>query len=229
MSAGGPDLLPLEGLGGTLGSLFRAAREALGIPIEEAAHRTRIRVARLREIEADDLSQLPPAYARMFLRDYARYLHLDEGLIEERLPEAGEFGIEGYQYIRNAPAVSPGGFVGSEPVGRQWGFRAVMLRVLVLGVVATGLWQGWVMWRKIEVIRSSELVAGDRASLGETREAPPPPPKTPSMPSEIEMFRAVGEEPAPIAPARDTGSPAGTTGAETAALVDGRGNRISAP
>ncbi len=73
--------------GESLGSRLAAARKAKDLPIEKAAHDTRIRVQRLREIEHDDFSQFShPSYARMFLTDYARYLGMDVDAIKHLLP-----------------------------------------------------------------------------------------------------------------------------------------------
>lgn len=87
----------------TLGAQFAAAREARGLPLEKAAHETRIRVQRLREIENDDLSHFShPSYARMFLIDYAKYLGIPVNEIRDFLPAPGVCGTEGYQYLQES-------------------------------------------------------------------------------------------------------------------------------
>ncbi len=59
------------------GRLYRAAREAKGIPLEKAAHELRTRVALLKALEEDTLDEdYPEAYAQMFRRIYAKYLGL---------------------------------------------------------------------------------------------------------------------------------------------------------
>ncbi|HRJ71695.1 MAG TPA: helix-turn-helix domain-containing protein [Terrimicrobiaceae bacterium] len=94
----------LEDTGTSLGALLAAARERRGLPLEQAAHDTRIRVQRLRDIESDDLSQFShPSYARMFIVDYARYLGVSPGEIRDLLPESGACGTEGYQYLQETP------------------------------------------------------------------------------------------------------------------------------
>lgn len=66
---------PAPGVGETL----RRAREERGATLEEAAEATRISKRYLQALEndapLDDL--LNPAYARLFLRNYAKYLNLD--------------------------------------------------------------------------------------------------------------------------------------------------------
>jgi cytoskeleton protein RodZ len=75
--------------------------------LEKAAHDTRIRTQRLRELEADDYSHCPhPSYARMFLRDYAKYLGVAMAEIKADLPETGECGTWGYQYLDELGAES---------------------------------------------------------------------------------------------------------------------------
>lgn len=96
---------PQENAESTIGTILAAAREQKGLPLEKAAHDTRIRTSRLREIEADDFSQFShPNYARMFLLDYAKYLDVPSPSIKRLLPERGECGAEGYQYLQENPS-----------------------------------------------------------------------------------------------------------------------------
>ena len=68
-----------------IGDRLRAAREARGFSLEEAAAQTRIKRAYLEALEREAFSLLPsPAHARGFLRRYARWLGLDaEALLAE--------------------------------------------------------------------------------------------------------------------------------------------------
>lgn len=92
----------------SLGSLFAAARQKRGVAIEKAAHDTRIRLQRLREIESDDFSHFShPSYARLFLADYGRYLGIPAEDIKHLLPERGECGAEGYQYLQEVTVAAP--------------------------------------------------------------------------------------------------------------------------
>ncbi len=62
-----------------IGERLRAAREARGISLEEAAEGTRIKRVYLEALENETFSLLPsPAHARGFMRRYARWLGLDE-------------------------------------------------------------------------------------------------------------------------------------------------------
>jgi len=144
---------PSPMLGGTMGSLFRAAREARGIPVEKAAHDTRIRAGRLREMESDDLSRMPPAYARMFLIDYARYLGIRRENLNDYLPETGELGVDGYDYILNAPANHAHSRRDSRPPRRRL-YRPLTAMILAVAFLAGGF-QLWVTKRKLDRISGS--------------------------------------------------------------------------
>lgn len=69
----------------TIGQRLKAAREQKHITLEKAFEATRIRIAYLQALEADDLSVMPsPVQARGYLRNYAAYLGLDfNQLLEE--------------------------------------------------------------------------------------------------------------------------------------------------
>lgn len=61
-----------------VGAQFRAAREARGLSLSEAAEDIHIRAVYLAEIEAENWRAIgAPVYVRGFLRTYARFLGLD--------------------------------------------------------------------------------------------------------------------------------------------------------
>jgi cytoskeleton protein RodZ len=60
-----------------LGQLLRETREAKGVTLLDAEHATRIRLAYLEALEAEQFDRLPgDVYARGFLRSYAQFLGL---------------------------------------------------------------------------------------------------------------------------------------------------------
>ena len=62
-----------------VGGLFRRKREAAGLPIEEAASRTKIAIDYIKAIEDNDFDQMPSLVStKGFLKSYARCLGLDE-------------------------------------------------------------------------------------------------------------------------------------------------------
>jgi cytoskeleton protein RodZ len=84
----------------TLGQRLTAAREEKGLALEKVAHDMRMRVQRIKDLEADDYTRFPhPSYARMFLKDYAKYLGIPRSEIKDLLPDPGECGGGGYSYI----------------------------------------------------------------------------------------------------------------------------------
>lgn len=92
----------------SIGALLAAERERRGIPVEKAAKETRMRPQRIRDMEADDLSHFTnPSYARMFIIAYAKYLDIPMQTIRDHLPDRGEPGSEGYQYMNAAPDELP--------------------------------------------------------------------------------------------------------------------------
>jgi cytoskeletal protein RodZ len=62
--------------------MLRLGRESRGVPLEEVARETRIRVEYLEAIESGNWAVLPgDVYARGFLRNYATYLGLDPAAV----------------------------------------------------------------------------------------------------------------------------------------------------
>jgi len=73
---------------GTLGKYLRSAREARGIDLREAAQLTRISLQYLKALEAEDFSKLPGAvFVRGFLKNYSKFLQLDEIEVMKRFGE----------------------------------------------------------------------------------------------------------------------------------------------
>ncbi|MGN0940123.1 MAG: helix-turn-helix domain-containing protein [Selenomonadaceae bacterium] len=61
-----------------VGSTLRAAREKLGLTVEDIANETSIRAAYIEAIEKSDNDSLPSeVYVKGFIRNYAEMLHLD--------------------------------------------------------------------------------------------------------------------------------------------------------
>lgn len=123
----------------TLGQRLAAVREKRGLALEKAAHDTRIRTQRLRELEADDYSHCPhPSYARMFLRDYAKYLGVPLADIKSDLPETGECGAGGYQYLQElgGESVSVPAVRRIKPRRRLLPAMAAVAAILIISIVA---------------------------------------------------------------------------------------------
>jgi cytoskeletal protein RodZ len=148
----------------SLGAQFAAVRQRRGLTLERVSSETHIRIQRLREIERDDLSRFAhPSYARMFAMDYAKYLGIPISRIRRLLPEAGECGTEGYQYLREAACdymrtnVRP--FRRRKRVARRVVAAALLLLLSVGGLKV------WTTLRDIERLGLNRMALEDKAIL----------------------------------------------------------------
>jgi len=84
-----------------LGKKFEEARRARDLTLDEAARMTKIRPARLAEIEADDFSQFPSlAYAKGFLLIYGKFLDVDVTPYLEAFEDSEHVTVDGYSYLQ---------------------------------------------------------------------------------------------------------------------------------
>ncbi len=202
-----------------VGARLGAARMKAGISLEKAAKDTRIRVQRLREIEADDFSGFThPTYARLFLLDYAEYLEIPPDEIRPLLPDRAGAAGSGFQYIE-ALSRDP-----SSPVvpSRQRRPRFLWFFIFAgfLGLIAFAAIFTYFTIKKLErVARSAPLSA--TANLTETpppAASPAPAAEDPAPESEAPEAQPPAEIPAvsPGEPVADPTIPS-TPGAETPA------------
>jgi len=78
------------------GPVLRQVREALGIELRELAERSKIGMAYLTALEADDFARLPaPVYVRGFLTEYARMLGLEPDRVKDTYLERYRAGRAG--------------------------------------------------------------------------------------------------------------------------------------
>lgn len=84
-----------------LGKKFQEARIARNLTLDEAARMTKIRPARLAEIEADDFSQFPSlAYAKGFLLIYGKFLDVDVTPYLDAFEDSERMTVDGYSYLQ---------------------------------------------------------------------------------------------------------------------------------
>ena len=101
-----------------LGKKFEEARRARNLTLDEAARMTKIRPARLAEIEADDFSQFPSlAYAKGFLLIYGKFLDVDVTPYLDAFEDSKHVTVDGYSYLQDSPPPKPV----SAPVVRRSG------------------------------------------------------------------------------------------------------------
>ena len=74
------------------GAILQSTREGFGWSLEDVAHRTRIPLAILGQLESNDYSKFPsPAYAKSFFAQYADYLELDSADLLDSLEAEAPF------------------------------------------------------------------------------------------------------------------------------------------
>lgn len=73
---------------GTLGKYLSDARKARDLDLRDAAQQTRISVNYLKALEEEDFSRLPgEVFVKGFLKNYSRFLHLDESEVMQKYAE----------------------------------------------------------------------------------------------------------------------------------------------
>lgn len=111
------------------GLLLRAERERRGLTCEDVSERTKIRPQMITAIENERWDRLPsPAFARAFLRSYARALSLDEEAV------VGSYG----KSVRSEPQVLS---LRGEPLREKPGKSVLLLSMLAAVVALFVLWK----------------------------------------------------------------------------------------
>src|SRR5256886_14865555 len=97
-------IMTIEGLG----KKFQEARRTRNLTLDEAARMTKIRPARLAEIEADDFSQFPSlAYAKGFLLIYGKFLDIDVTPYLEAFEDSEHVTVDDYSYLQEISPPKP--------------------------------------------------------------------------------------------------------------------------
>jgi cytoskeletal protein RodZ len=176
-----------------VGGRLAAKRQKAGITIEKAAKDTRIPVARLLQIEADDFSSFAhPTYARMFLVDYANYLRVPLDEIRPALPGSQKLGSGDNKYL-DVLLATPGFLQGEQFKSVRRLLIAIGAAIGVLLLIAVGIYS-WRTWKKFERVKPAVIPAA-------TAEPLPPVLFEPLEPT---------PQPSPIPTATPTPTPAAT-------------------
>ena len=133
----------------SLGQVFRAAREAKSLSIDEIASETRISASYLHALEKGDESAFPgPFFYRSFIRQYARILEVPESAYQselERSLQAEEETMAALptQLVERHIDVPPmpSAARGLREDTRRWLLRLGGLALVLAG--CTGLYEGW--------------------------------------------------------------------------------------
>ena len=199
----------------SLGAQFAAVRQKRGLSIEKVSSETHIREQRLREIERDDFSHFShPSYARMFAIDYAKYLGIPISRIRRLLPDAGECGAEGYQYLQEIPCDYMRTDIRSFRRGR---LLPKLVAAALLVLFGFGGFKLWTTLRDIERLGLNRTASENKAELTIPQNVLPATSVAPERPS------GSTESAAEAAPVPVSETPVGhtvPTDAESTLLVD---------
>lgn len=193
----------------TLGSQLRHARLGRGLSLEDAAHGTKVRAARLADLENDVYTNFPNiAYARSFLVIYGKFLGVDVSPYLGAFEDTNSFGLDDYQYLSEEP-VAQYRAVRRESAARPFRprrhvRRRLPVRVPALLAICFVLGLGaWHLTLRFRQLGSLEQLAARQAS----RENPPPAPAT---------AEELGEAPVTPASSWSLAAPAPATAVENA-------------
>jgi cytoskeleton protein RodZ len=196
-----------------LGKKFQEARLARNLTLDEAARMTKIRPARLAEIEADDFSQFPSlAYAKGFLLIYGKFLDVDVTPYLDAFEDSERVTVDGYSYLQeNRPQKSV-----SAPVVRRrpaaTGHDRISPMPLIFGVLV--LVVGFSVMKLI--LNVQRLAPGKAASTAQVSPSasPVPSPKAGQPGAMGASPGTVASAPtvAPSAPSEAATSPVATAG-----------------
>jgi cytoskeletal protein RodZ len=199
----------------SLGAQFAAVRQKRGLSIEKVSSETHIRAQRLYEIERDDFSHFShPSYARMYAIDYAKYLGIPISRIRRMLPDAGECGVEGYQYLQETPCDYMRTDVRS--FGRRGHLLPKLVAAALLVLLGFGGFKLWTTLRDIERLGLNRMASESKAEITIPQNVLPAASETPERPSGSTPAEA---EPAPVPVSENPVGQTVTSDAESTLLV----------
>jgi len=157
-----------------VGEQLRRVRENRGETTGDVAHALKLTSRQIEAMEAGRLDLLPgPAFARGFLRNYARYLGLDPAAVLAAFVfEAGTSAVE-LLPVSNAEGVMPSG-----GASRAVQIPAALIAGVLLAVVIAGWYFDWFQMPD-EPVAVTEHVSepalpGEAANMSEAVAMPPP-------------------------------------------------------
>ena len=192
----------------TLGQKLQQARLAKKITLEEASRVTKIRAARIQEIEAEDFSSFSSlAYAKGFLLIYGKFLGVDVTPYLDAFETSNQVSVDGYAYLQDAPLAPASPIVRRQPAKRP----ALLPFIIAVGVLVLGLYLVKLMLNIQRITPSHPITPGTVAAASATPEPSASPPGTIVAPRAL----AVEEGPSPIE-ALETVAPTATPEAAVA-------------
>ena len=175
-----------------VGKQLAQARHQRGLTIDEAAHATKLRPDKILALENDDYASFASnAYAKGFLKNYARYLGVDVADFLSTIDSTLPISVADYQYLSNAPERP----AYSEPVRRDRRPPSVLpllIGAVVIFLSATGFW----------VYKSAQRIFAEPAPRPAVTAGPPatPVPTLPAVAPDLAVPSTLSLEPAPAEP-----------------------------
>ncbi|MEO8439852.1 MAG: helix-turn-helix domain-containing protein [Spartobacteria bacterium] len=182
-----------------LGKKLQEARLAKKISLEEAARVTKIRTARIQELEAEDFSSFSSlAYAKGFLLIYGKYLNVDVSPYLDAFETSREVSVDGYSYLQqDAPSAAPSPIARRQPAKRP----ALLPFIIAVGVLVLGLYL-------VKLLLDIQRITPTKPPAGAVASATPSPSPTPA--DRIVAPRAQPVDVSPASEARVTAAPTAT-------------------
>ncbi|MEO7168496.1 MAG: helix-turn-helix domain-containing protein [Spartobacteria bacterium] len=178
-----------------LGQKLQQVRLAKNISLEEAARVTKIRAARIQEIEAEDFSSFSSlAYAKGFLLIYGKYLGVNVTPYLDAFETSGEVSVDGYSYLQDAPSSAPPPIVRRQPAKKP----ALLPFIIAIGVLVIGLYL-------VKLLLDIQRIAPRTIAPSAVASATPQPTLSPA--ERIVAPRALPADAPPASEARVTGAP----------------------
>ena len=171
----------------SVGHKLSEARHKRGLTIDEAAHATKLRPDKIVALENGDLASFAStAYAKGFLKNYARYLGVDVSAFLSTLDSTLPISVSDYQYLINAPARP----VDTRPVRRD---RKPPSLIPLLTGAAVLVLAGLSLW----VYASAKRIFAEPAPRPAIVAATPAP-ALPAVVPDIAVSPTLSLEPAPV-------------------------------
>ncbi|MCE9519662.1 MAG: helix-turn-helix domain-containing protein [Verrucomicrobia bacterium] len=149
----------------SLGKKLQQAREQLGLSLPDVAHKTRIPVAKLQDLEADAYDTFGSlTYARCFLQTYAGFVGVDSNSVTDHMNPAPLSAVRDQHYLTE----SLGRWIGVKPGPSQipdarpvQSSKASTVVLAVFGTVLIGgaLWaKAYFNEHKAPVVESRKII-----------------------------------------------------------------------
>ena len=196
-----------------VGKQLAKARHKRGLTIDEAAYATKLRPDKILALENDDYASFASnAYAKGFLKNYARYLEVDVADFLSTIDSTLPISVADYQYLSNAPERPSA----PEPVRRDRRPPSLIPLLIGAAVVFMAAMSFW-------VYKSAQRIFAEPATRPVTAAATQPATPAPVLPAIVPDLAVppLSLEPAPPEAALDDTRPSVPMLAADRALLKG--------